>query len=435
MISVGCDYTERMADSTILGAGVAKIDGLAVFVNGAAAGDLCRFKITEVKKNFAFAELVEIIEDSPYRVPSDCPLSDRCGGCTLRHVTSEYESEIKKNTVKGAFRKAGLSDNSVAEVLTPSVERYRNNVQLHFGADGTFGFYEEESSKVCPLNSDGCVVIPEIFYSIGKTVSVFLRTNALPYPERLSLRQSQGGDVCAALSFTNTVPDITKLAEAVMNSFTSVTGVVAKASDEKHYSTVRGERYIETSLMGLKFRVSPEAFFQVNYEGAALLFAKVIEYADRCSFTYCADLYCGTGVIGIILASRFTDARFTGVEINPEATEDAKRNAKLNNIGNIDFYCGDAGKFAAKESPELVVVDPPRRGLSDSMINVITEISPENVIYVSCNPFTLARDLKKLCDFGYKIYEATPVNMFPRSGHVECVVSLTRTFDNELPTT
>jgi len=432
MISVNSEYTDRITDCTVLGAGVVRIDGCAVFVGGTVTGDLCRFKITEVKKNFALGELIEIVEASPFRIKSDCALFDRCGGCTLRHVTADYEAEIKRNTVTASLRKAGLRDVPVAETVTASSVRYRNNVQLHFGEDGSFGFYEEESSRICPMINGGCAVTPEIFYELGRFTSENLSSQG--YPERLSLRQARNGDICAALSFADAVPDLSDYAKKLTEKFPAVKGVVAKDAGESHYRTVIGDRYIETSLMGLKFRVSPEAFFQVNYEGAELLFSKVIEYTERCKFNYCADLYCGTGVIGMILASRFGDARFTGVEINPEATEDAKRNAELNSIGNIDFYCGDAARFASENSPELVIVDPPRRGLSDRMIKVITDIAPENVIYVSCNPFTLARDLKKLCDFDYKIYEVTPVNMFPKAGHVECVVSLTRTFDNELPT-
>lgn len=432
MLSPCCEYTAKIVDNTVLGAGIAKIDGCAVFINGAVKGDVCRFVITEAKKNFAVGKLIEIISEGNVRILPDCPLFESCGGCTLRHIKEEYEAAIKENTVRSAFSKAGLREVNVNPTVMPCVVRYRNNVQLHFDKDGNSGFYEESSNTVCPLTKAGCAVIPKVLEDIGIASSVICKEQKLPFPEKLALRLSTDGNVSIAVTYGDNIAGCEKLADELTWRFQCITGVSAKSSGDSSYTSIRGDRYLETTLCSLRFRVSPEAFFQVNYEGAELLFAKVTEYAERCKFTHCADLYCGTGVIGMILASRYRDARFTGVEINPEAVEDAKRNAEMNRIGNIDFYCGDAARFAAENKPELVIVDPPRRGLSDRMIEVIKDISPENVIYVSCNPFTLARDVKKLCGFGYKIYEVTPVNMFPRTGHVECVVSLTRGFDNEL---
>ena len=426
MLSLGCEYIAEITDCTVLGAGVARCDGCAVFVKGAVTGELCRFVIREVKKTFASADLIEVISRSDKRTKSDCPIHESCGGCTLRHVTKEYEAEIKENTVRSAFSKAGLRDVNVKPCLMPSAERYRNNVQLHFDVCGNVGFFEEESNTVCPLSSAGCRVIPTLLEEIGIASGEIIKKLHLPYPEKLAMRLSTDENVCVSLTYDKDSRGKHRFADELTKRFPAVSGVSARLRCESAYSLVKGERYIETSLMGLRFRISPEAFFQVNYEGAELLFGKVAEYAAKCDFTYCADLYCGTGVIGMILAHLYRGARFTGVEINAEAVEDARMNAKLNRIDNIDFYCGDAGRFAAEKSPELVVLDPPRRGLSDRMIKVITDISPQSVIYVSCNPFTLARDAKKLCDFGYKIYEATPVNMFPRSGHVETAVLLCR---------
>lgn len=426
MLECGSVYTVNIDDTTILGSGVAKIDGIAVFVPKAVKGDVCRIKITDLKKSYAVAECVEILTYSPFRRDADCPYFDRCGGCSHRNVNYNYEGIIKSCAVKSAFSKAGLRDVLINDTVLPAELAYRNNVQFHFDKYCNAGFFEEESNSLISLGEHGCRVIPDVLCKIANATASFFKSSGYTAPERLALRISVDGNVCAAVTSCGNNEEIAAYAEHIRKEFPCVTGVVSRKNAKDKYTTVSGDRYIETTLAGLRFRVSPEAFFQVNYEGAEKLFEIVLSYAEGCCFSSCADLYCGTGVIGMILASRYPGAVFTGVEINRQAVEDAKYNMKLNGLSNMKFFCGDAAGFASTESPELVVVDPPRRGLSDKMIGIIGNISPESIIYVSCNPFTLARDVKKLCEFGYTPKEATPVNMFPGSSHVETVVWLGR---------
>lgn len=423
MANIGEKYTVMIEDTTILGAGVAKIDGGAVFVNGTLKGDKCDIVITDAKKNFANAECAKLLSPSAYRRESDCPYFPACGGCVHRHASFEYENEVKENAVRSALKKSGLEAEKFNSIRYGNAERFRNKVTFHFAKNGDVGFYEHDSRRV--VAAEDCISCPKIFSDIAATISELIK-GGLRSPDEMSLRVSADGDVAVAVTGKLSEAEKGKIAMSLCSRFSNIVGISARPTEKDKFKAVMGEKHVNGKLFDLNFRISPEAFFQVNYEGAELLFGEVIRMAEKCSFTKCADLYCGTGTIGMLLASRFPDASFTGVEINREAVADAKHNAKQNGLRNIRFHCGDAAEYASSESPELVVVDPPRRGLSDGMIDVLREIGAENVIYVSCNPFTLARDLKKLVEFGYKIGEVTPVNMFPRSEHCETVVSLER---------
>lgn len=426
MLSVGCEYTARIVDCTPLGAGIAKIDGCAVFVIGAVTGEMCRFVITEVQKKYAKGRLVEIIEKSEERRDVDCRIFADCGGCTLRHTSEKFEREIKKNAVIGAFRRMKISQGLVRDVIEPSLP-LRNGVKLHFDEDGAFGFYEDGTNTLCKLPENGCHIIPQSFSDIARTVSSLASSGEASSPTELFIRSSDDGNIVVCLTGVRSESDERLFVVRLMSEYPKITGILTRRAEDEKFRLLAGSKYLESTVANLRFRISPEAFFQVNYEGAELIFERVLEYASRCDFSYCADLYCGTGTIGLMLAARFPNARFTGVEINESAVRDAKYNARLNGLRNIDFYCSDAARFADERSPELVVLDPPRRGLSQSMTDVVLKILPQNIIYVSCNPFTLARDAEKLSDGGYKIYELSPINMFPRSSHVETVCLLSRT--------
>lgn len=423
-MNIGEKYTVKIEDTTLMGAGVAKIDGAAVFVNGTLKGDECSVTVTDVKKNFATAVCDGFTAYSNKRTESDCAHSARCGGCVFRHAAYEYENEIKHSAVRSAFAKARLEVEKFNEILFPDVSCVRNKATFHFDRDGNAGFYMTDSRTLVPLGDVKCKNCPESYCGICSLVSSLIR-EGVTSPEEMMLRTGYNGETVVAFTGNISESDICRLAIKICSSYPEVTGIVTRRTVKDKYKTVMGEKYVTGRILGLDFDVSPEAFFQVNYEGAEKLFGEVLRLAEALSFDYCADLYCGTGTIGMILASRFKDARFTGVEINEEAVRDAKRNATSNGLKNIKFFCGDAGKYADTEKPQLVVVDPPRRGLSDGMIKILCDIAPESIIYVSCNPFTLVRDLTKLVGDGYKVREVTPVNMFPRSEHVESVVMLT----------
>ncbi|MBR6807034.1 MAG: 23S rRNA (uracil(1939)-C(5))-methyltransferase RlmD [Clostridia bacterium] len=419
----GDKYTVKIEDTTLMGAGVAKIDGGVVFVDGCVEGDVCEIEITDVKKNFSSAMCRNMISESKDRCDSDCSHYPDCGGCVFRHVKFEYENSVKENAVRSALKKSGLEVEKFNGILYGSAERFRNKATFHFAKNGDGGFCEHDSRRVVAV--DDCVSCPEIFSEIAAVMTELIR-DGLRAPDEMALRVSADREVSVAITGKLSEAEKGKIAMCLCSRFPNIVGISVRATEKEKYKAVMGEKHVTGKLFDLRFRISPEAFFQVNYEGAEKLFGEVIRMAEKCSFTKCADLYCGTGTIGMLLASRFRDASFTGVEINREAVADAKYNAKLNGLKNIKFHCGDAAEYASSESPELVVVDPPRRGLSDGMIDVLCKLAAENVIYVSCNPFTLTRDLKKLCEFGYEINEVTPVNMFPRSEHCEVIVSMTR---------
>ncbi len=423
MLKVGSEYTERISDSTALGAGIVKLDGFAVFVFGALTGELCRFRITEIKKRYAHARLLELLEASPDRREVDCAVFENCGGCTLRHASPSLECDIKGHCVMNAFRQLRLAPEKLAPTEYPSDET-RNGVHIHIAENGDFGFYAEGSNSVCRFPEDGCRLIPSELCDIAKCVSDgAARQDALP--AQLFLRRSTSGQIAVCIT-SRRAELLSGLSEKLTESNANITGVLARKSEDEPYRLLCGTPFLESTLSSLRFRISPEAFFQVNYAGGELLFAKVLEYAKRCEFSYCADLYCGTGVLGIVAAAHFRSARFVGVEINESAVADARVNAELNGLTNISFYCGDAARFASESSPELVILDPPRRGLSDSMKSVVLKIAPPSIIYVSCDPFTLARDCAVLTQKGYTLEELSPINMFPKSSHVETVALLRR---------
>ena len=427
MLNTGEIIKVNITDTTPMGAGVAKPDGFTVFCPGTLTGEICDVRITEVKKNYAMAECTAIDNLSPRRCDAGCSSYPACGGCTLRHADYSFEAEIKENAVRHAFIKCGVTPRVFNSIVMPREEGYRNKVSFRFDRHGKACFYSAESHKAARFPSDGCRVCPEVFSSIAAHLTNTIAEKKLTPPDEVMLRISRDGEINAAITGKLSEAETGAYVMALCSRFRDITGIVTRKSAKDRYRTVMGEKHITTELMGVRFRVSPEAFFQVNYEGAERLFSEVVRLAEKTPFTDCADLYCGTGTIGMILASRFKSARFTGVEINAEAVADAKYNAKLNGLSNVDFFCGDAAGYAKDEKPQLVVVDPPRKGLSDGMTEVMRELSPEAIIYVSCNPFTLARDLARLTEFGYVADEVTPVNMFPRSEHCEVVCALRTT--------
>lgn len=427
MLTAGEKIKVTITDTTPMGAGVAKPDGFTVFCPGVLTGEVCNIRITEVKKNYAMAECVDVEETSPRRCDAGCASYPACGGCTLRHMDYGFEAEIKENSVRHALMKCGITPRVFNSIVMPCETGYRNKVSFRFDRSGKACFYSSESHKAARFPEDGCSVCPDVFSSIAAHMTNTIAEKNLTPPDEVMLRISLSGEVNVALTGKFSESEIGAYVISLCSRFADITGIVTRKTVKDRYRAVMGEKHLTTELMGVDFRVSPEAFFQVNYEGAEKLFGEVVRLAGKAPFTSCADLYCGTGTIGMILASRFKDAHFTGVEINAEAVADAKYNAKFNKMKNVDFFCGDAAGYAKDEKPGLVVVDPPRRGLSDSMIDVLREIGAETVIYVSCNPFTLSRDLAKMAEFGYAADEVTPVNMFPRSEHCEVVCALRKT--------
>lgn len=433
------------------GSGIGRTqEGMAVFVPASAVGDKLSVRILKVKKTLAYGKIEEIIEPSPDRIAPNCSASRLCGGCMYSHITYEAELEAKHKRVADAISRIGGIETKINPIVgADSPCRYRNKAQIPVGlsADGkvAMGFFSRHSHRI--VDSTDCMLQPEIFLTAANVLRDFIEEkNISVYDEQthtglvrhLYLRYGEATDelmVCIVLNgdklsgeeelisrLTDKLPNIKSI---IINSNKEKTNVILG----KKYRTIYGNDYITDELCGLKFLISPQSFYQVNRKGAQRLYSIARDYAELKADDLLMDLYCGTGTIGLSMADNCRE--LVGVEIVPKAIEDAKKNAELNGIENARFICADAADAADKLSneglsPDVVVIDPPRKGCDGDLIHTIASMTPRRVVYVSCDPATLARDLKIFKELGYITEEVTPVDMFPRTAHVESVVRLSR---------
>lgn len=441
-----------------LGAGLSHLeDGRVVFVRGAVTGDKIKAKLIKVNTSFAVARLEEIITPSEFRIHQCfCNASESCGGCVYRHITYEHEKDIKKNYVKHAFIKAGLPDVVINDVhSTERIKSYRNKAQYPFAItkNGVVaGFYASKTHNVVPAFD--CALQPKIFGEILHTVCDFAsKKHITVYNEEtgkgllrhLYLRYGEGtGEIMLCLVINgDKIPDARELVDLINYKFPSVSSIQLNLNKKNtnvvlgnEYLLLYGERYIEDILCGVRFRITPESFYQVNHDGAEILYglakAKAITgLEDKISLV---DMYCGTGTIGLSMADIAKE--IVGVEIVEGAVECARVNAKINGFENAKFYAGDAkdieSLFASVEAkhgaldPDVVILDPPRKGCTPEVIEFLAKRDIKRIVYVSCDPDTLARDCKMFSYLGYTIGEVDPVDMFPRTGHIENIVLITK---------
>jgi 23S rRNA (uracil1939-C5)-methyltransferase len=398
-----------------------------VFVKNALLDEECEIEITDVSKKFAYATVKEQLAVSKSRQEVSCACYGHCGGCSFLHTTIENENEIKENYVKSIFRKNKI-DIEVAKIEAPSVEKYRNKVVFHF-ENGEYGYMASGTNKLVPHS--GCKLNDDIFDKIAALTGKCLPKKSL---RALYIRKNsqQNGEVMVCPILRETV-DLTSYVGKLILEFPNVKTVLYSVYNERDFAlenvkfkTLYGDGYIYDELLGLKFRISPSSFYQVNHECAEKLYEKAIKLAALRPTDKCADLFCGTGTIGIIAASK-TGASVYGVEINEEAVKDAKYNAKLNGVKNISFEATDAKNFG--EAVDVAIIDPPRKGCSTFMIETLLRLKPKRIVYVSCNADTLSRDVKSLLG-EYEISSPLyPFNMFPKTSHVESVVCLRRQSD------
>ena len=415
-------YTADFTDMNENGAGIARIDGMVIFVPGVLPGERAEFEITEHKKNYAIGKCLSIICKSEHRIESLCPNEASCGGCSLGWMDFGEENRIKANTVRAALRRAGLGETRVEETVTTG-ERYgyRNKMTVHFDLIArAFGYCRPLTNKVLPFH--GCPLCPAVFSQIVTFLNASPEITRPLAPESLAVRYAADGVTVTLYAGAFTDRDVDALRNALKERFPEIVHLLMNAPGNAENAELC-ER-----IGGLDMHYSSEAFRQVNTPAFERLLEIVKEEAGEADFRTAADLYCGSGVIGLTLAKTYPRTKIYGIEINPDAVEDAKKNAARNGIGNIRFFCGDAASFRKKfpSSAELVTVDPPRAGLSASMRRELLALNPKRVIYVSCNPQTLARDLAELTQNGYAIRRVTPVNMFPATKHVETVCCLRR---------
>lgn len=433
---------------TAEGSGVGHYEGLAVFVSNSAVGDKIDCHIIKSKKNYAIGKINNVISSSKDRCESDCPVSNMCGGCSFRHITYQSELKIKYQRVKDAFNRIGHLDIIPSPIIgADDVNNYRNKAQypVGFDKDIKIGFYAPYSHRI--IDCKNCNLAPKEFTTAVNIFNTFLKDNNISiYNEKthtglfrhIYLRKAQStGEIlaCAVINGTS-LPHKEKLLDMLRESLNGLKGFLLNFNTKDtnvilsdRYEIVWGQNYITDILCGLKFKISPQSFYQVNATQAEKLYLKAKEYAQISKDDTLLDLYCGTGTIGLTMANEVK--KVIGVEIVPNAIKDAKENAKINNICNATFICDDATGCAKKLKeeeikPDIILVDPPRKGLTNDLILTISKMNPKRVVYISCDPATLARDCKLFDDIGYKTTKVTPVDMFPRTSHVECVVLMSR---------
>ena len=451
MLSKNKEYVVDIVDIGQGGVGIGKYEGFTVFVEGGLIQDKVKVRINKSKKNYAVGDIVEIIEKSPFRVDRICSddLKD-CGGCQIQELDYNKQLELKTNEVKQVISRIGKLENvEIHETIgMQSPCRYRNKAQFpiqNINGSTAIGFYKKKSHDVIP--TDMCVIQHDINDKIIKIIKTYIQAyNVSIYNETTHtgvlrhLVTKVGfttNEVMVVLVANGTnLPHLNELASVLKENipgFKTLVLNVNKAKTNvilgKKNKVIYGNGKINDYIGDLVFEISPLSFFQVNPVQTEVLYNKALEYAELKENDTVFDIYCGIGSISLFLAQKAT--KVYGIEIVEDAIKDAKINAKLNNLNNVEFYVGKAEEVVPKmysegKTANVVVVDPPRKGCDEKVLDTIVSMKPDRVVYVSCNPSTLARDLAYLDERGYKCVEIQPVDMFPHTMHVETVAKLRR---------
>lgn len=436
------------------GSGVAhSADGEAVFVPGTAPGDEARVRIVKDCGRYAFGILDELLTPSPDRIPVDCPVAGPCGGCSLRHLDYAAELRAKQESVLDAFRRIGGLEVPVLDILpSPDVDRYRNKVQFPVGIDKNgvpcIGFYAGRTHRIVPCPD--CKLQPSVLNEIGNALCAFFAQQGIrPYDEQsgkglvrhIFLRRgAHSGQIMVCLVCTRAkLPHAEQLCTALRGQFPAISTILLNVNakntnvilgSENHI--LYGPGYIEDTLCGVPVRLGPLSFYQVNTLAAERLYGVAAQYAQLTPDDTLLDLYCGMGTIGLSMAGQCRE--LIGVEIVPEAIESAKANAARMGkavAAKSRFFCADAGQAATQLAaeglhPDIVMLDPPRKGCDEATLSAVVRMAPRRVVYVSCNPATAARDAAWLEQNGYHAEKVQPVDLFPRTKHCECVIALSK---------
>ena len=443
------EITLRITGMTAEGAGVGRAEGMAVFVPFAAPGDLLRAHVVKVQKTYAFAKIEEILESSADRAEPDCPVFGRCGGCVYRHLTYEAELKAKRQRVQDALTRIGGLPIEVPPVLgSEAVDAYRNKAQYpvaRVNGQLQIGFFASRSHRIADCRD--CRLQPSEFTAAVKTVAGWMeRYQVSAYDEKnhrglvrhIYLRKGEetGQVMVCLVANGRRLPHQGELLEALREQVLGLTSVVLNVNEARTNVivgetciTLWGAPAIEDVLCGVRVSISPLSFYQVNRRQCEVLYRKAAEYAGLTGNETVLDLYCGTGTIGLTMAKKA--GRIIGVEVVPQAVEDARENARRNGIENATFLCADAAQAAARLAkdgirPDVVLLDPPRKGCTEELAATVSQMGPRRIVYVSCDPGTLARDLKTFEALGYHTDAVQPVDMFPRTAHVETVARLTK---------
>ena len=479
MLKVGQIEEVEITGYSSEGEGICRVDGCAVFVPNAIRGEVCTVKLTHVSRNSAHAKIEQIIKRSPHRIARICPEAKLCGGCQLHHMDYAEELQFKAQKVTDALNRIGGQALErvpiTGSMASPDAETngwtagYRNKAQYPVAEQNgkpVAGFYKSRTHNVISVRR--CAILPELFDRVRDVVISWAEEDRVPaYVEatgkgllrHIYVRKGAvTGQVMVCLVVNGTsLPREARLVNALRREIPGLASVILSVNPKKtnvvlgdRFRTLWGSGEIEDELCGFTFRLSPQSFYQVNHDQAERLYAKAVELADLHGTETVLDLYCGTGTITLALSRHA--GRAIGVEVVPEAIEDAKENARRNGVENVEFFCADAAEAAARfakkmpgeigEKPgggdgflaplgmtggvDVIVVDPPRKGLAPEVIDAMVMMAPARIVYVSCDPATLARDVKVLSQQGYSLTHAEAFDLFPRTFHVETVTLITR---------
>lgn len=442
-------FEAKIEGYTSEGSGVCRINGRAVFVPRTIQGEVWKVRIVKVTNTAVYGRAEEAVSLSPERLAPGCKSFLRCGGCVLQHMSYDEELRFKLQKVNNALKRIGGQSTDAKSIIgSDEISRYRNKgiyAVRSVGGKPCSGFFAARTHELIPI--EACLIQTELADKVAASVLGFMADNGVSaYDEKSGEGAIRHVFVRCAVNTDDAVACIVSARglhgknEALINSLRrdcpELTGIVLNINKSRGNTVLAGDFYtlwgseiMRDSLGGVEYEISPQAFYQINPPQAEKLYEKALEYAAPTRDETVLDMYCGAGTISLYLAKRA--GKVIGAEIIPEAIENAKKNAKNNGIENAEFICADASEAAERflESgihPATVVVDPPRKGMSDTAIKAICGMSPEKVVYVSCNPATLARDIAVFGGLGYELKEATAVDMFPRTVHVETVVLMSR---------
>ncbi|WP_141430423.1 23S rRNA (uracil(1939)-C(5))-methyltransferase RlmD [Bacillus sp. 03113] len=443
------DYIEVVfEDLTHDGAGVAKVDGYPLFVPNGLPGEKAKIKVIKVNKGYGFGRLMELLDQSPYRVEAPCSIYKECGGCQLQHLSYEGQIQAKEKHVQDVIARIGKLNNVKIHPVLGMAEpwRYRNKAQVPIGEqEGGLigGFYQQRTHKIIDMTE--CLIQQEKNDEVVQAVKeICSKYGVRAYDEgrhKGDLRHimtryglTTGEVMIVLVTRTSELPNKKKIVEEINAQIKGVKSIIQNINPKKtnvimgdETKVLSGDEVIYDYIGDIKFAISARSFYQVNPEQTKVLYEKALEYAGLTGVETVIDAYCGIGTISLFLAQKAKKVH--GVEIVPEAIADAKRNAELNRLTNVEFAVGGAETVIPRwynegVKADVLVVDPPRKGCDEKLLETILAMKPKKVVYVSCNPATLARDLRVLEDGGYKTVEVQPVDMFPQTMHVECVAKL-----------
>lgn len=435
------------------GEGIAKIDGYPIFIEGAILGEKVKALIVKVKKSYAYGKLLEVIEASEERVEPECKVYKRCGGCTVQHMSYKKQLDYKFERVKDCISKIAGLDSSLVEypIGMEKPERYRNKVQLPVGivkGELNIGFYAPRSHNI--INLDTCLIQDKIADKVTKitrewmtkfnisaaSIDGVFNKNGLIRHVMIRKGFTTNEVMVVLVSTKKNIPNLDKFIEEIKENIDGIKSIILNVNKEntnvilgQECITLWGEDTITDYIDNFKFNISPLSFFQVNPVQTEKLYSKALEYAELAGKETVFDAYCGTGTITLFLSQKAK--KVYGVEIIEPAIINARENARINNIDNAEFFVGKSEEVIPELIekgivPEVIVVDPPRKGCDIKLLEAIGKAKPKKIVYVSCDPSTLARDLKILEEKGYNTEKVQPVDMFPHTSHIENVVKLIR---------